>query len=100
MNIAISVPVIESEAGWGQKVDDYMICSSEEIAKNFVTEFNYKNNKDKVPVIYWYAESDFRPTTLTEKQYEFLLSEDLEENEMGYIKLGGRAWLSELKRII
>ena len=34
--VVIKVPVIESERGWGSKVDDFMVCLSVEDANAFI----------------------------------------------------------------
>ena len=51
------VTVIESERGWGKKIDDYMVCQNEDDAKIFIYEFNLENNKVVVPDWYMMAES-------------------------------------------
>lgn len=50
MHVAIKIPVIESERGYGSKVDDYMICKSVEDANAFIEEFNSKNNEATILV--------------------------------------------------
>jgi hypothetical protein len=82
--IAIKVPVIESEAGWGSRIDDYMVCLSVEDADNFIKEFNSKNNKADTPDWYMYAESTKIPFDLSEPQYSKL-------------KESNRIWWSSLK---
>lgn len=82
--IAIKVPVIESERGWGSKIDDYMITLSLEDAEEFKNEFNSVNTATSAPDWYMQAESDFQQITLTESQHKVL-----SENK--------RVWLSELK---
>lgn len=55
------VLIIESEAGWGQKIDEvkeFTGPTAKADAEKFVREFNSQNNKDKVPSIYWYAVLD------------------------------------------
>jgi hypothetical protein len=52
-----SVYVIESEAGWGQKVDFVKTFDTLENANAFVKEFNSKNNLPYVPDWYMYAEN-------------------------------------------
>ena len=49
------VDIIESERGWGQRLDDTKEFDDLESAKKFVTEFNSKNDKDYVPDWYMYA---------------------------------------------
>lgn len=54
------VNIIESEAGWGQKVDEQMFFESADEAHRFVDDFNSENNKDTVPDWYMYAEDPVR----------------------------------------
>lgn len=82
--IAIKIPVIESERGWGNRIDDYMITLSVEDAELFKSEFNSVNTADSTPDWYMRAESNFEPIKLTESQYNLLLGDK-------------RIWLSELK---
>lgn len=84
--IAIKVPVIESEAGWGRKIDDWMVCLNSEDAKAFEVEFNSKNTSETTPAWYMQVEGEHEPIILNEKQYEYLTKET-------------RVWLSYLKRI-
>lgn len=51
------VDVIESERGWGQKIDDQVYFDTLEEAKAYQKEVNSKNNLDYVPDIYWRAEN-------------------------------------------
>jgi hypothetical protein len=82
--IAIKVPVIESEAGWGSKIDDYMVCISMEDADKFIKEFNSKNNEPITPDWYMFAENEKIPIDLNENQYLKL-------------KEKNRVWFSSLK---
>ena len=50
------VTIIESEAGWGQRIDEIKEFDTGREAKDFVTEFNAENDKDKVPAWYMYAQ--------------------------------------------
>ena len=50
------VDIIESERGWGQKVDDVKFFDDEEAANSFVEEFNKDNNLDYVPD--WYMRAN------------------------------------------
>lgn len=54
------VNIIESEAGWGQRVDEVKKFNSASKAYEFVEEFNSKNNKETVPEWYMYAEDPIR----------------------------------------
>lgn len=53
---AYKVNIIESERGWGQKIDEVKYFDNEVEAKSFVREFNSKNDKPYVPDWYMYAE--------------------------------------------
>jgi hypothetical protein len=51
------VNIIESERGWGSKIDDTKYFDSEESAKAFVKEYNDKyNSQPGVPDWYMVAE--------------------------------------------
>lgn len=50
------VDLIESERGWGSKIDEVKYFDNEVDAKKFVVEFNAKNNSPTVPDWYMYAE--------------------------------------------
>jgi hypothetical protein len=81
---AYKVAVIESEVGWGVKIDDHMVCLSVEDALNFKEEFNSDNNSPTVPDWYMYAEGQPIPVYLNQEQYNLLV-----ENK--------RMWWSSLK---
>jgi hypothetical protein len=49
------VDVIESERGWGQKVDDTYFFDTLKEANEFVKEYNKDNNLPYVPEWYMYA---------------------------------------------
>jgi hypothetical protein len=51
----IKVEIIESERGWGQKVDGVRNFDTLSEAQKFVDEYNSKNNEPKVPDWYMYA---------------------------------------------
>lgn len=52
----IKVYIIESESGWGQRVDETKEFDSKEEAEKFVKEYNEKyNSKKEVPIWYMYA---------------------------------------------
>ena len=67
--IAYKIPVIESEAGWGRKIDDWMICSSYDNAMKFKSEFNSKNTEDTTPDWYMQVEGEPEVINLTESQF-------------------------------
>lgn len=86
--IGIKIPVIESERGWGSKVDDYMVCKSVEDALDFMKEFNSKNNENTTPDWYMYCSNNPEPINLSKEQYV-----KMEESE------NSRNWLSSLEKI-
>jgi hypothetical protein len=86
MYLAIKIPIIESERGWGERIDDYMVCKTMEDAKSFIDEFNSKNTEEKTPDWYMYAENSFIPVTLTESQTKII-------NKLGKI------WWSTIKNM-
>lgn len=51
----VRVEVIESERGWGQKVDDVIDFDSYEEAERYCMEFNAQNDEMEVPDWYMYA---------------------------------------------
>lgn len=59
VNAKWAVDVIESERGWGQKVDETKLFPSFEEAVAFVKTTNAKNNLPVVPDIYWRAEEPY-----------------------------------------
>ena len=59
MKPAYRVFVIESERGWGQRIDEEHRFRGDDALQNaraYVKEQNAKNNLPQVPDIYWYAE--------------------------------------------
>lgn len=52
--------IIESEVGWGQKVDSTLEFSTKEEAEAYCREYNNKHNPimDKTPDWYMYAKMD------------------------------------------
>lgn len=82
-----AVVVMESEAGWGARVDDYMICVDMQSAQDFIKDFNSQNTEASTPAWYMYADKDvgtFKPAN--EKQVKHLI-----DNKT--------VWLSALKAI-
>lgn len=53
------VDIIESERGWGSKVDEQKDFNSLDEAKAFVTKFNAVNNEAVVPDWYMYAATPY-----------------------------------------
>lgn len=54
---AFRVDIIESERGWGSKVNEVKYFDSEESAKNFCKEYNKCNTADTAPD--WYMRADY-----------------------------------------
>ena len=54
------VQLIESERGWGQRVDEIKTFDTEEEALEFVKEFNAENNLPYVPDWYMYATEPYK----------------------------------------
>ena len=52
------VDIIESERGWGRKIDDTKYFDSEQSAKDFCTEYNSKNPPGPAPD--WYMQAEYR----------------------------------------
>ena len=50
------VAIVESEIGWGQRVDEIKEFKNRTAAETFVRKFNERNNKDQVPDWYMFAE--------------------------------------------
>ena len=86
LRTAVKIPVVESESGWGRKIDDYMVCLSVEDAKKFEKEFNSRNTTSSAPNWYMQVEGDPEPI-------------DLDDDEMKVLLMEGRVWLSQLRRI-
>lgn len=85
-NIAVKIAVIESESGWGRKVDDHMVCLTHEDALKFRDEFNKDNISLRTPD--WYMQVEGDPVKI-----------DLNNYQMQELKERKRIWLSELKDI-
>ncbi|MFA6199069.1 MAG: hypothetical protein WC679_01520 [Bacteroidales bacterium] len=51
----VSVYIIESERGWGQRVDEVKEFPDLEAAQKFIDDYNSVNNLDHVPDWYMYA---------------------------------------------
>ena len=49
MTFKFKVALIESERGWGQKVDEIREFDTYDEAEKFIKEFNAENVEDKVP---------------------------------------------------
>lgn len=51
----VKVEIIESERGWGQRLDEVKEFSNRTKAEEFVEKYNSKNNLPEVPDWYMYA---------------------------------------------
>ncbi len=51
------VNIIESERGWGQKIDEVKTFDTKDEALAFCNKFNERNNEDTVPD--WYMRADY-----------------------------------------
>lgn len=49
------VVIIESELGWGQRVDEELEFDTEKEADDYVAKYNKQNNLPEVPDWYMYA---------------------------------------------
>jgi hypothetical protein len=54
------VTVIESERGWGQKIDEVREFNSADKAWKFYDEVNSRNTERTAPDIYWQAQPPVR----------------------------------------
>lgn len=50
------VDIIESERGWGQKIDETIYFDNEPEAREYVRQYNRRNTAKEVPDWYMYAE--------------------------------------------
>ena len=53
--ILFKVNIIESERGWGSKIDETKYFDNHQEALDFVKTYNSKNNLEQVPEWYMYA---------------------------------------------
>ena len=60
MNKNFAIEIIESEAGWGQRLDETKYFETYEEAEKFMKDYNKENNLSKVPSWYMYASRPFR----------------------------------------
>lgn len=51
----VKVYIIESERGWGQRVDDTKEFDTMDEARDFIREYNADNNEPTTPDWYMYA---------------------------------------------
>lgn len=55
---AYRVDIIESERGWGQKIDETLYFDNEDEARNYADDYNHKHNTlDYVPD--WYMRAEY-----------------------------------------
>lgn len=62
------VIIIESERGWGQKVDEIKTFATYEEAKKFQVKFNEANNENLVPDWYMVADNPVFDSTEIDKK--------------------------------
>ncbi len=55
---AYQVDIIESERGWGQKIDETLYFDNEAEALEYCKNFNARNTAETVPD--WYMRADYR----------------------------------------
>jgi hypothetical protein len=55
-NVYYTAVIIESERGWGQKIDEVKEFKTEKARDKFITKFNARNNEPTTPDWYMYAE--------------------------------------------
>ena len=56
---AIRVDIVESERGWGSKIDETIYFDNEQEARQYVTDYYLKwNNKEYVPD--WHMVAEYR----------------------------------------
>jgi hypothetical protein len=53
---AYKVAIIESEAGWGSKIDEIKYFPTEQEARSFVKDYNSLNTSQVTPSWYMFAE--------------------------------------------
>lgn len=52
-----TVGIIESEAGWGQKIDETLLFTSKDKATKYVDDYNTKYNPPKAQTPSWYMKA-------------------------------------------
>ncbi len=55
MNVKYQVVIIESERGWGQRVDEIRHFDSLKLAEQFVEDYNAANTLPRTPDWYMFA---------------------------------------------
>ena len=92
MRLAVKIAVWEYERGWGNKLDDWMVCLDIGDALKFKEEFNSRNTDDVAPDYYMQCEGEPLPIELDDEQYDRL-------KEGSYKGTRGRIWLYSLKNV-
>lgn len=62
MKTVWKVDIIESERGWGSRLDETKEFESISLAEEFQTTYNAKNDKPVVPDWYMYATDPYKGT--------------------------------------
>lgn len=57
---AYKVVIIESESGWGQKIDETIFFDNEVEAKQYVIDYNTKHNLGSGPTPDWYMYAEYK----------------------------------------
>lgn len=70
---------IESERGWGQKVDETHYFRTEQEAKDYVKKFNARNTADVVPD--WYMRADGPRTEFIDEKLANMIFEDMKKQK-------------------
>jgi hypothetical protein len=58
--VGYRVDLIESERGWGQKIDETIYFDNEAEARKYCEDFNARNTEAVAPD--WYMRADYRGT--------------------------------------
>jgi hypothetical protein len=72
------VDIIESERGWGQKIDESLFFDTLTAAQSFVTNYNKDNNLPAVPDWYMYAST---PVYISDEQEKEMILKKLKGNK-------------------
>lgn len=60
LNAVCKVEIVESEKGWGRKIDEVVYFDNWEEAKEYVIKFNSQNPPGPVPDYYIQAEGPYK----------------------------------------
>lgn len=70
---AVKIALIETEFVWGEKLDDWLICLTNEDALEYKKEFNRNNTGEFIPPQWHlYISGEPMPIELTAKQMDYL----------------------------